>query len=90
MSNVKDSPIFCLKNVKQFIEQTHRNPSVSTKLQKYWQIKLEKALDIQSLKHEHASLYGRLVNEWLWASEDNSKNSTDRGSGFETMQKGGA
>lgn len=36
MGSVKDSPIFCLKNIKQFIEQAHSDPSVSTKLQKDW------------------------------------------------------
>jgi hypothetical protein len=85
MTNVKDSPIFCLKNVKQFIEQAHRDPSVSTKLQKDWQTNLEKALDIQSLKYEYASLYGRLVNEWLSVSEYTSDPSTDGGSGFEPV-----
>jgi len=83
MSNVKDSPIFCLKNIKQFIEQAHSDPSVSTKLQKDWQAQLEKALDIQSLKFEYASLYGRLVNEWLSVSEDND--ASDGGSDFEPV-----
>jgi hypothetical protein len=71
MGSVKDSPIFCLKNIKQFIEQAHSDPSVSTKLQKDWQAQLEKALDIQSLKFEYASLYGRLVKESISVSEDN-------------------
>jgi len=71
MGGVKDSPIFCLKNIKQFIEQAHSDPSVSTKLQKDWQAQLEKALDIQSLKFEYASLYGRLVKESISVSEDN-------------------
>lgn len=83
MSNVKDSPIFCLKNIRQFIEQAHSDPSVSTKLQQDWQAQLEKALDIQSLKFEYASLYGRLVNEWLSVSEDNG--SSDGGSDFEPV-----
>ncbi|PMD65044.1 uncharacterized protein K444DRAFT_640724 [Hyaloscypha bicolor E] len=83
MSNVKDSPIFCLKNIKQFIEQAHSDPSVSTKLQKDWQAQLGKALDIQSLKFEYASLYGRLVNEWLSVSEDND--ASDGGSDFEPV-----
>jgi hypothetical protein len=83
MGNVKDSPIFCLKNIKQFIEQAHSDPSVSTKLQKDWQAQLEKALDIKSLKFEYASLYGRLVNEWLSVSGDNG--SSDSVSDFEPV-----
>lgn len=71
MGSVKDSPIFCLKNIKQFIEQAHSDPSVSTNLQKDWQAQLEKALDIQSLKFEYASLYSRLVKESISVSEDN-------------------
>jgi hypothetical protein len=83
MGKVKDSPIFCLKNIKQFIEQAHSDPSVSTKLQKDWQAQLEKALDIQSLKFEYASLYGRLVNEWLSVSEENGSSADI--SGFEPV-----
>lgn len=65
--------------------QPRCDPSVSSKLLKDWQIKLEKELDVHSLKYEYASLYGRLVNEWLSASEDGSDTSSSDGAGFETI-----
>jgi hypothetical protein len=77
-----DNPLLSLKNVRQFLEQARSDPSVSEKLQKNWQLKLESELDIHSLKYEYASLYGKLVKEWIAASEDTL---SDGGSGFETV-----
>jgi hypothetical protein len=83
MGKLKDSPILSLKNVKQFIEQARCDPSVSDKLQKDWQIKLENELDIHSLKYEYATLYGHLVNEWLSVSSTDT--ASEDGGSFEEV-----
>lgn len=64
--------------------QAKFDPSVSTVIQQQWQAKLEKQLDIHSLKYEYADLYGRLVNEWLLAHVDKSE-VEGTGSGFENV-----
>ncbi|KAF2099589.1 hypothetical protein NA57DRAFT_75089 [Rhizodiscina lignyota] len=53
------------KNVTRFLDQSKHDPSVSEALLKQWQQKLEHDLDIQALKYEYASLFGRLVTEWI-------------------------
>ncbi|KAJ8062900.1 hypothetical protein OCU04_008150 [Sclerotinia nivalis] len=72
MGKLKDKRSISLYNIRIFLQQARHDPSVSEDLLKDWQEKLEKELDIHSLKYEYASLYGRLVNEWLSASEDNA------------------
>ncbi|KAG4428766.1 hypothetical protein IFR05_015754 [Cadophora sp. M221] len=73
------------KNIGRFLEQAKFDPSVSTTIQQEWQSKLEKQLDIQSLKYEYASLYGRLVNEWLSANVDKAEVDSVSNSGFESV-----
>jgi hypothetical protein len=68
MGRLEDNPLISLKNTRHFLGQAGRDPSVSTKLQQDWQSKLQNELNIHSLKYEYASLYGRLVNEWLAVS----------------------
>ncbi|ESZ95613.1 hypothetical protein SBOR_4009 [Sclerotinia borealis F-4128] len=70
MGKLENHHSFSLCNIRKFLDQAQHDPSVSEALLKDWQKKLEKELDIHSLKYEYASLYGRLVNEWLSASED--------------------
>lgn len=53
------------KNVRRFLDQCQHDSSVPTSLLEEWQSKLKRALDIQSRKYEYASLFGRLVTEWL-------------------------
>lgn len=53
------------KNVRRFLDQCQHDSSVPTSLLEEWQRKLKRALDIQSRKYEYASLFGRLVTEWL-------------------------
>lgn len=74
-----------IKNIARFLEQAKFDPSVSTAIQKDWQSKLEKQLDIQSLKYEYASLYGRLVNEWLSANVDKAEGNARTSSSFESV-----
>ena len=52
-------------NVRQFLEQSRHDPSVPLAMLEGWQAAFERALDVPSRKYEHASLFGRLVIEWL-------------------------
>ncbi|CAF9919961.1 hypothetical protein IMSHALPRED_004779 [Imshaugia aleurites] len=52
-------------NVRRFLEQSRHDPSVPSALLREWQMTLEQALEAPSRKYEHASLFGRLVVEWL-------------------------
>lgn len=65
MTNLDTHPSLSSWNMKHFLEQARSDPSVSQKLQKDWEAKLRSELDVQSLRFEYASLYGRLVKEWL-------------------------
>lgn len=86
MGKPNDNPLMSLDNVRNFLEQSRNDPSVSEKMQRDWQMKLEQELHVNSLKYEYASLYGRLVNEWLSASENaTDSSSTNDGSGFEEI-----
>ena len=53
------------KNVERFLDQCKHDSSVPNSLLEEWQSKLKRTLDIQSRKYEYASLFGRLVIEWL-------------------------
>lgn len=87
MGQLKGNPSISLDNAKRFLEQARFDPSVSGKLQGVWQTKLEKELDIRSLKYEYASLYGELVEEWLSVAKEtpgDSESSVD-GSTYEQV-----
>ena len=58
------------KNVRHFLEQSRHDHSVSLNLLQGWQTTLEQALEIPSRKYNHASLFGRLVMEWLGKAKD--------------------
>lgn len=53
------------QNIQRFLDQYRYDPSISPSLIKGWQTKLEDALDVQSAKFEYATLFGKLVTEWL-------------------------
>lgn len=65
MANLDTHPSLSSWNMRHFLAQARSDPSVSEKLLKEWEAKLKGQLDVQSLRFEYASLYGRLVNEWL-------------------------
>jgi hypothetical protein len=69
-----------LYNVQRFLEQAHRDPSVSLELQADWERQIKNLLDVQSLKYEYASLYGRMVTEWISGAEDKPDLVSDDGS----------
>lgn len=54
-----------LKNFDRFFVQARYDPSVSLQLIQGWEDTLLQRLDMQSLKFQYASLYGKLVTEWL-------------------------
>lgn len=54
-----------LKNFDRFFAQARYDPSVSRELVDSWGNALLQRLDMQSLKFQYASLYGKLVTEWL-------------------------
>ncbi|KAI4116366.1 MAG: hypothetical protein LQ345_003200 [Seirophora villosa] len=58
-------PNFSPDNVRRFLNQRRNDPSVSSAMLEGWKHDLEKCLQIQSHKYEYASLFGRLVTEWL-------------------------
>ena len=68
-----DSPANISKaNVRQFLEQSRHDSSVPLTMLQGWQTAFEQALDIPSRKYEHASLFGRLVVEWLGKGEESA------------------
>ena len=52
-------------NLPQLLTQAETDPSISQAILKDWEQKLRHKLDIQSIRHEYASLYGKLVVDWL-------------------------
>ena len=70
-----DSPANISKaNVRQFLEQSRHDSSVPLTMLQGWQTTLEQALDVPSRKYEHASLFGRLVIEWLGKGKESAPN----------------
>ena len=68
-----DSPANISKaNVRQFLELSRHDSSVPLAMLQGWQTAFEQALDIPSRKYEHASLFGRLVVEWLGKGEESA------------------
>jgi hypothetical protein len=65
-----DDFLISLKNVRQFVEQARYDPAVSESLQKGLQSSLWRELDIHSLKFQYASMYGKLVEELIAASQN--------------------
>ena len=61
-------------NVRQFLEQSRHDSSVPLTMLQGWQTAFEQALDVPSRKYEHASLFGRLVIEWLGKGEESALN----------------
>lgn len=59
-----------LKNIRRFLAQSRRDPSVSPSLLKEWQTNLQHELDIQTTKYEYADLFGRLVTDWIRNADD--------------------
>lgn len=59
-----------LSNLDVFIEQSEFDPSVSEAFLKDTEDELRSRLDAQSNKYEFASLYGKLVEEWIASGKE--------------------
>jgi hypothetical protein len=77
-----------LRNIERFLDQSRYDPSISSNLVLDWEISLLKKLDIQSLKYEYATLYGKMVTEWLKAEKSAaSEDASDTPEGFEKINR---
>ncbi len=66
-----DTPVDISKAIiRRFLEQSRHDPSVPSALLQEWQMAFKQALDVPSRKYEHASLFGRLVMEWLGIADE--------------------
>ncbi|KAM0171613.1 hypothetical protein ACHAPC_010997 [Botrytis cinerea] len=66
----KLSPLELLvKNLEKFIAQAEYDPSISDKTLEQWEKYLVRHINVQSSKHQYATLYGELVTEWLSAEQ---------------------
>lgn len=74
-----------LSNLDRFLAQARHDPTVSANLLVDWEQSLRRHLDIQSLKFEYATLYGKLVTEWLAADQ---RPNTKDGQGKESRDAG--
>lgn len=59
-----------LSNLDRFLAQARHDPSISAKVLGDWEKNLLRHLDVQSLKFEYATLYGKLVTEWLSGDQE--------------------
>ena len=59
-------------NIRQFLEQSRHESSVPLAMLQGWQTTFQQALNVPSRKYEHASLFGRLVIEWLGKGEESA------------------
>ncbi|OCK74265.1 hypothetical protein K432DRAFT_339211 [Lepidopterella palustris CBS 459.81] len=66
-----------LKNLDRFLGQARHDPSVSSKMLQDWEETLLRHLEVQSLKFQYATLYGRLVNEWLSSEKKTGDTAND-------------
>ena len=68
-------------NIEYFVDQADHDPSISQALLQQWRQSLEHELDMHSLKYEYATLFGKLVTEWIAAegTKSSGPSSGDRG-----------
>lgn len=65
MTRLVYDPLVSVNNFKRFVQQAQHDPSVSDHFIQEYEETLRNELQVQSNKYEFASLYGRLVNEWI-------------------------
>ncbi|AEO62755.1 fcf70192-9d2e-461d-ac3e-b1c1c620ab04 [Thermothielavioides terrestris] len=70
-----------LSSMGEFLDQARYDPSVTEPLLKEYEAELRGHLDAQTNKYEFASLYGKLVEEWI-ALGNSDATSAAEGSGF--------
>jgi hypothetical protein len=74
---LKSSP--ALSSLDEFLDQAEYDPSVTEPLLKEYEAVINQHMDAQTNKYEFASLYGKLVEEWI-ASGNSDAASTAEGS----------
>ena len=75
-----------LRNLDRFLAQARNDPSVSVKMLADWDDSLRRHLDMMSLKYQYASLYGRLVTEWLSDGKEGGGDDVEMAEGFEDVE----
>lgn len=70
-----------LSSLDEFLDQAEYDPSVTEPFLKEYEAEINRHMDAQTNKYEFASLYGKLVEEWI-ASGTSDAASTAEGSGF--------
>ncbi|KAK0728391.1 hypothetical protein B0T26DRAFT_748621 [Lasiosphaeria miniovina] len=70
------NPGLSAANLKRFVEQAAYDPSVSEVFLHDYEAALRNELQVQSNKFDFATLYGRLINEWI-ASGKGSGDATE-------------
>ena len=76
-NNIQAPANLSIPNIHRFLAQSRHDTSVSPKMLREWHVALINALNVPSQKYEHASLFGRLVMEWLRKTEQRSSGSFD-------------
>ncbi|KAH8882783.1 hypothetical protein GQ53DRAFT_798583 [Thozetella sp. PMI_491] len=69
LPTMKANPLISGFNLKRFVEQAEYDPLVSDHFMQDYEATLRNSLEVQSNKYDFASLYGRLVNEWIAAGK---------------------
>lgn len=64
------NPMMSLDNLNRFIQQAEHDPAVTDAFIQEYESLVRNELQVQSNRYEFASLYGKLVNEWISAGND--------------------
>lgn len=79
------------ENTTRYLEQSYRDPSVSTSIIRGFKHNLDTKLNQESQRFEFANLYYRLLDEWTDANskpmEQSERNDDEVGGSFEHVQK---
>lgn len=67
------NPTMSLENLNRFIQQAHHDPAVTDAFIQEYESLVRNELQVQSNRYAFASLYGRLVNEWISAGKDHEQ-----------------
>lgn len=73
MTPLSQSPMLSLANFDRFMQQAQNDPSVTREFILECEVSIRKELDIQTTKYDYASLYGKLVNEWISSGKKEDK-----------------
>ncbi|KAK7711961.1 hypothetical protein SLS64_005232 [Diaporthe eres] len=64
------NPTMSLENLNRFIQQAEHDPAVTNAFIQEYESLVRNELQVQSNRYAFASLYGKLVNEWISAGND--------------------